>query len=68
MKALRFMLEIFLAIVLLPLIVIIEAIWLIWCIRTAKYFELSAKEGLKVWWQSIKNGIAMNKDFVINGL
>lgn len=68
MMVLRFMLEVFLAVVLFPLIAVFELIWLIVCIRSACLIGAPIKEGLKVWAQYIKAGLEMNKDFVVNGL
>ena len=67
MKFLRFMLEVLLTIVLFPLIVLFEVIWLICCIRAAYYLEVPIKEGFKTWFEYIKAGLRMNKDFVLNG-
>lgn len=64
----RFMLEVFLFVVLFPWIVIFEIVWLIKCIRMAQVLEGNVKDGVKLWVDYIKMGLAMNKDFVINGL
>lgn len=55
-------------IVLFPAIVFIEVWWLIKCLRLAKFFNEPIKMGLEYWMYTLKSGIAMNKDFVINGL
>lgn len=68
MKVLRFILEVVLGIILFPAILIVSLMWLCICIRAAHYMNESTKEGFKVWWNYIKVGIQMNKDFVINGL
>lgn len=68
MKVLRFMLEVFLFVVLFPLIVLIELVWLIFCLRATRIIGAPIKEGFEVWVQYIKTGLKMNKDFVVNGL
>ena len=68
MKALRFLLEVLLFVVLFPVIMLIEVAWLIFCIRTAMKLDQSIKEGVKTWVYYIKAGLEMNKDFVLNGL
>ena len=65
---LRFMLEVFLAVVLFPLIVLIELAWLVYCIRATRYLEVPVTEGFKLWVNQIKAGLEMNKDFIVNGL
>ena len=59
---------VFAFVVLFPLIVLVELVWLVYCIRAARILNESIKEGLMVWYEYLKAGIAMNKDFVINGL
>ena len=68
MKFLRFMLEVLLTIVLFPVIVLVEIVWLGFCIRGAIILGESIMEGLKVWVAYIKKGLEMNKDFILNGL
>lgn len=68
MKALRFMLEVFLFVVLFPWIVIFEIVWLVKCIKMAHVLEGDVKDGVKLWAKYIKVGLEMNKDFVKNGL
>ena len=68
MKVLRFMLEVFLFVVLFPWIVIFEIVWLFKCIKLAQALEGNVKDGVKLWVDYIKVGLAMNKDFVMNGL
>ena len=68
MICLRFLLEIFLTIVLFPLIVFIALIWLGYCIAACKLYECNKKEGFKVWLKYLKTGIDMNLDFIINGI
>ena len=68
MVFLRFMLEVLLFVVLFPWIVIFEIVWLVKCIKLAHDLEGDVKDGLKLWVDYIKIGLAMNKDFVINGL
>ena len=69
MMFLRFMLEVFLTIVLLPWIVFISIVWLFWCIRAVRLLgEGTAKDGVKVWFEYIKAGLKMNLDFIVNGL
>ena len=68
MKFLRFMLEVLLTIVLFPWIVFIEIVWLFWCIRAVRLVdEATVKDGVKVWFEYLKAGLRMNKDFVLNG-
>jgi hypothetical protein len=62
------MLEVLLTIVLFPWIVFVSIMWLFWCIRAVKLIgEGTAKDGVKVWFEYIKAGLRMNKDFVQNG-
>lgn len=68
MKFLRIMHLIVTFIVFLPLIMAFSIIWLIVCMRAAHIAEMPIKEGAKVWFDYIKYGIQMNKDFVLNGL
>lgn len=68
MKVLRFMLEVFLFVVLFPWIVIFEIVWLVKCIKMARVLEGTLKDGIKLWVRYIKVGLEMNKDFVVNGL
>lgn len=68
MKFLRFMLEVLLTIILFPWIVFVSVMWLFWCIRAVKLIgEGTAKDGVKLWFEYIKAGLRMNKDFVLNG-
>ena len=67
MKVMRLMWLIVSGVLLLPLIVLVGIVWLGYCIRSARYLEMSIKEGVKVWLQYIKAGLEMNKDFVNNG-
>lgn len=68
MKILRIMHLVVTFIVFLPLILVFEIIWLFVCLRSAHILNLPKKEGLKVWFNYIKYGVEMNKDFVLNGL
>lgn len=68
MRALRFMLEVFLFVVLFPWIVIFEIVWLVKCIKMARVLEGNVKDGIDLWVKYIKVGLEMNKDFVMNGL
>ena len=68
MKVLRFMLEVFLFVVLFPWIVIFEVVWFFKCIKIAQALDGDVKDGVKLWVDYIKVGLAMNKDFVMNGL
>lgn len=55
-------------IVLLPAIIVFEVAWLVYCIKAAKMLNESASMGLQSWYYYLKQGIAMNADFVKNGL
>lgn len=68
MRVLRFMLEVFLFVVLFPWIVIFEIVWLVKCIRMAHVLGGNAKDGIELWVKYIKVGLELNKDFVMNGL
>lgn len=69
MMFLRFLLEVVLTILLLPLIVVIEILWLFWCIRSTKMvYNGTIKDGVKLWFEYIKAGLKMNLDFIVNGL
>ena len=67
MKFLRFMLEVLLTVVLFPAIVLVEIVWLIFCIRAAVLLNEPIKMAFKVWYGYLKTGLEMNKDFVLNG-
>lgn len=68
MKTLRFLFEVFLAIILFPVIVIVEVVAFIWCIRAAHSLDKTTMYGVKLWFAYLKQGLMMNKDFVENGL
>ena len=53
---------------LFPFIVLLEAWWLVRCIKASWRTERSMTRGFVYWMQWLKDGIAQNKDFVINGL
>lgn len=55
-------------VVLFPFIVLLEAWWLVRCIKASLNLDGTIKEGFGYWVQWLKDGIAQNKDFVINGL
>jgi hypothetical protein len=67
MKFLRTLYMIIASIVLMPIIVLIEAIWLVFltviCARAGK-----VSDGIRVWLKYIICGIDMNLDFIENGL
>ena len=65
---LRLMLEVILLVVLFPLIVFINLVWLVVCIRSTRYFDGTIKDGVMYWLHCIKTSLEMNKDFVVNGL
>ena len=65
---LRFSLEVFLTIVLFPTILTVSGIWLIYCIIGCDIMKVGQKSGIKTWFEYIKKGIQMNKDFIVNGL
>lgn len=68
MKALRLLLLVVEAVVLWPIIVLVEILWLVHCIWAAKQLDKSVMDGIKLWFNYIKQGLAMNADFVMNGL
>jgi hypothetical protein len=68
MMALRILWLVVAFVVLLPIIIVVEAIWLVVCIRSAKQLDKPLSTGLYYWWVYLKEGIKMNADFVINGL
>lgn len=59
---------VFAFVVLFPLIMLVEIYWLVICIKAAHLANETAKEGMALWYEYLKTGINMNKDFVINGL
>ena len=67
-KALRISWLIFAFVVLLPVIIIVELVWLVLCIYITKRMNQSLLRGLQIWLNYLKAGIAMNADFVENGL
>ena len=67
-KLLRVLWLVFAFFAFLPLIALVELVWLVYCIRAARILNESIKEGMVVWYEYLKAGIRMNKDFVINGL
>ena len=68
MKIIRTIWIVAIAIAFWPLIVFLEAAWFIWCIRCAKLMEKTITDAAKWWWDYLKAGIRMNKDFIVNGL
>lgn len=68
MKATRILWLVVAFIVLFPLIMAFEIVWLIVCLRSAHILGMPKIEGVKLWLAYIKAGVDMNKDFVINGL
>lgn len=68
MKALRILWLVVSGVVLLPLIVIGELIWLGYCMYAAKIVKGTVWYGFKVWWNYIVYGVKLNIDFVNNGL
>lgn len=67
-KVLRFLLLVVEAVILWPVIVIVEVLWLGYCIYAVKRLDGSIKDGLTLWFNYIKAGLVMNADFVQNGL
>lgn len=67
-KLLRVLWLVFAFVAFLPLIALVEIYWLVICIKAAHIANEKAKEGLVLWYEYLKAGINMNKDFVINGL
>ena len=65
---LRFSLEVFLTIALFPTIFTVSGIWLIYCIMCCDIMKVGQKSGIKTWFEYLKKGIQMNKDFIVNGL
>lgn len=65
---LRFSLEVFLTITLFPTILTVSGIWLIYCIIVCDIMKVEQKSGIKIWFEYLKKGIQMNKDFIVNGL
>lgn len=68
MKALRILWLAVAFVVLFPLIVVVEAIWLVWCIHCARQLDQPMLNGINYWWLWLKEGIRLNVDFVENGL
>ena len=68
MKTLRIIHLVVTFVVFFPLLVAVSFIWLFVCLRAAHIAEMPKKEGFKAWFNYIKFGIEMNKDFVLNGL
>ena len=65
---LRFSLEVFLTISLFPIILAVSGIWLIYCIIGCDIMKICEESGIKIWFEYMKRGIQMNKDFIVNGL
>lgn len=55
-------------IVLFPIIALMEAWWLVRCIKASLSIGETVRTGFGYWMQYLKEGIVLNKDFVINGL
>ena len=67
-KALRIAWLVVAFIVLLPLIIVFEVIWLGVCMYSARLLNESISLGVQAWYHYLKQGIVMNADFVKNGL
>ena len=67
MKFLRGLYMVLATIVLLPLILLFEAIYLIYVVYTCIQFNES-RRALEIWYKCLLAGINMNLDFVKNGL
>ena len=68
MICLRFSLEVFLTIALFPPILMVSGIWLIQCLIGCDIMKVRENSVIKRWFEYIKKGIQMNKDFIVNGL
>lgn len=67
-KALRISWLVVAFFVLLPAIIVFEIAWLVYCIRAAKMLNETVSTGVEAWIYYLKQGLAMNADFVKNGL
>ena len=67
MKFLRGLYMVLATIVLLPLILLFEAIYLIYVVYTCIQIDES-RRALEIWYRCLLTGISMNLDFIKNGL
>ena len=70
MKTLRILHLVTLFVLLFPVIVLAELVWLIVCIRLAYLVDTTRpiKDGIKLWIDFIEMGIQLNKEFVLHGI
>lgn len=68
MILLRLLLEILLFIVLLPIIMLICMSFLIVYIYVGRDLGYDTRKSISIFMKQIKDGLLMNKDFIINGL